>query len=210
MLGNPPPNDPRSLWQSQTEGGQPMPEMAANISDQARTWERRFHVRNIREYIGLALIVVIFGGIAWNVYGRPLTFAGSLLIVAAALWGAYRIRARGTYQSAPLGATTAEYVAHLREELERQRDLLRSIGRWYNRPYVPGVILTLLGAVLERPHASSGPLHAWVVAGIAALACAAVFVGIALLNRAAARLLQRRIDALTMGGSGEPTSGSPG
>jgi hypothetical protein len=76
----------------------------------------------------------------------------------------------------------------LRAELIRQRDLLRSVWGWYLLPFVPGLLLILVGVALERPERRD-----WLAPGIVA---AVTFVGIGLLNQRVARKLQRRLDDL--------------
>jgi hypothetical protein len=76
-----------------------------------------------------------------------------------------------------------------RGELERQRDLLQGVWKWYLGPMIPGVILFYLGPVLAQPERASRAL--WPFA-----ATVVFFVLIGELNRHVARKFQARIDAL--------------
>jgi hypothetical protein len=92
-----------------------------------------------------------------------------------------------------LAATVEEEIASHRRQLERQRDLLAGIWRWYLGPLVPGLVLFAVSLPFEQSR--SGP-RAWIGTAVVLSIGAAVFVGIARLNRMAARQLQRKIDAL--------------
>ena len=74
-----------------------------------------------------------------------------------------------------------------RSELVRQRDLLRSVPRWYLGPFVPGLVLTLVGLWLANPGGS------WRV-GLGAAFVALVFAGVAWLNFRGARKLDEQIE----------------
>ncbi len=86
-----------------------------------------------------------------------------------------------------------------RQQLERQRDLLRGVWTWYLLPFVPGLAVfpfRLFRWTMKLPHA---PAHTRVIIATFALtaaACALVFFAIGKLNQWAARKLQREIDAL--------------
>ena len=86
-------------------------------------------------------------------------------------------------------------VAFRRRELERQRDLLRSIGLWYLGPLVPGVVLFNLGVIAPKVRVDH-PADWW--RGLPALAIMVVWFWVVIrVNRRAADHLQRSIDELT-------------
>jgi hypothetical protein len=76
-----------------------------------------------------------------------------------------------------------------RMQLERQRALLNSVWRWYLLPFVPGLLVLVVGAALEQ---RIGPQRA---AGFA-LGAIAVMIGGHVLNRRAAVRLQAYVDRL--------------
>jgi hypothetical protein len=76
-----------------------------------------------------------------------------------------------------------------RVQLERQRDLLHGVWRWYMLPFVPGFLVLLIGQALAQPARVS-----FVVAyGVLALCLG---VGLHALNRGAAARIQRALDRL--------------
>lgn len=107
------------------------------------------------------------------------------VVVAAVL----HRRGHAARQEPALHASTREVARWHLAELERQRELLSNVPRWYLGPFVPGVLVVLAGAWRASPE--QGPR-----VGLTALAMAAVFLGVAALNRRAARQLGERIDAL--------------
>jgi hypothetical protein len=95
-----------------------------------------------------------------------------------------------------LSASTADHLAFYRRQLERQRDLVASVSRWYLAPFVPGFLLCIVSNTIERPGPAGRGVLPWIAAAIALSVGALVFLGIAKLNRMAARKLQREIDTL--------------
>jgi hypothetical protein len=74
-------------------------------------------------------------------------------------------------------------------QLERQRELLHSVWRWYVLPFLPGFLVLLIGQALARPARVS-----FVVAyGVLVLI---VGVGVHALNRHGAARIQRTLDRL--------------
>lgn len=78
---------------------------------------------------------------------------------------------------------------HLRQRLERERKLLSTAWFWYVGPMVPGIALIYLGYWLSNPDNPTFPL----VAGGLTLV---FFIGVALVNRYAARKIEREIQNL--------------
>ena len=77
-----------------------------------------------------------------------------------------------------------------RRELERQRDLLRDIWRWYLGPFIPGLVVFVWGSVR---HVKGGQ---WVKAVPFGVLCVVFFWFVGRLNRRAADKLQRQIEEL--------------
>ena len=109
--------------------------------------------------------------------------------VAAVTFIVYHLHRYGSARVMPAEMGLTNCLQFHRAELERQRDLLRSVWKWYLAPLVPGMLLVYVGSALARPeHASRALL------GLAGTV--AVFVLIGDLNRRVANRLQARIDAL--------------
>ncbi len=83
-----------------------------------------------------------------------------------------------------------------REELIRQRDALRTVGRWYLAPFVPGMVLVMAGRWFQS-HAHGRSIETDHLIVLAVSAVMAVFMGFVwALNQWGARQLQKRIDEL--------------
>ena len=80
-------------------------------------------------------------------------------------------------------------MAIYRRELERQRDLLRTVTWWYLLPLLPAMVVLMLGQAIMR----SQPAPALRGFGFVLL----LGVLIRQLNQRGARKLQRKIDRLT-------------
>ena len=75
--------------------------------------------------------------------------------------------------------------------MERQRDVVKNVWRWYLAPLVPGfVVYTVAYALAFRRPAS------WAGLALLDVIIAAVFFGVWKMNMRAARCLQRKIDEL--------------
>ncbi len=185
MASQPPDDDVIRLWQAQTDGG---PVMVSDIRAKAAKFESGIRWRNLLEYGAAVVVVTGYARILWtspNVLAR----AGAFLIILATLYVVYRIYVRGSVSTMPGNMALTTCLDFHRAQLLRQRDLLRSIWTWYLLPFVPGLLVLLIG------RAAADPGRAPRVA-ISAIVCVMVFLGIGRLNERAARRLDREIEAL--------------
>jgi hypothetical protein len=179
----------QKLWKEQER--QPMELTVDQISRKADSFQRTIRWRNIREYAASALVIAFFGWYAVVAHTALMRMACAA-VIAAAIYVAYYLRKHGS-ATPELAASTVDHLASHRRQLERQRDLLRSIWRWYLGPLVPGLVLFAISIPIEQSRFGRGP---WITAAIILVSGAVVFGGIAWLNRVGARQLQRQIDAL--------------
>ena len=189
-------NTVKNIWQSQP--GESMKISLAELQRKAKKLESRVQWRNVREYAASAIVIVAFGYYIFK-FHDPLIRLGCVLVVAGTLFMVYTLHQRGAAQTVPAEMGLRPSLEFHRRELERQRDLLRSVWTWYLLPFVPGLSVFLVGlfrTTMQQPNAAA---HAGTIVaayGLAAAGCAAVFVGIGKLNEWGARKLQREIDAL--------------
>jgi len=176
-------DDLQNLWQSQ------QPESfritLEQVRAQALKLQRRVRFRNIREYLASAFIVVLFTWMAITP-ADPIRRAGSILIVAGALYIIWHLHKWGS--SREVAGNCLEFH---RRELERQRDLLSGIWRWYLGPMIPGLLVICVAGLRDR----RGAGHTWFVI-VYMVVCALFFYGVGWLNQQGARRLQRQIDEL--------------
>jgi hypothetical protein len=182
--------DAREAWQQQ-----PPEAIRLSIEDvrrQARTFGRQVAWRNAREYVAAALAAAQLAAIFWRA-SDTFVRIGAASIVVGLFYVMWRLNARGRSRrpAAELGETPG--LEFLKQNLARQRDLLRNVGRWYLGPLLPGVVILFIATVRANPPASSGA--AWPV-GAAAAVIALVFLAIWRVNVRAAKTLQARIDEL--------------
>jgi len=184
MPNDPNLNDPRNLWQNQE-----VERMTITLEDvrrKAARMERRIYWRNLREYVAGIIVIAAFGATFSRFRGWQLV--PSLLLIAGTINVMFQIHRRTATRSLPVDADlNASLDFHIRE-LERQRDALRTVWRWYLLPFAPGLAAELLASGFER--GVTRPLIASFVA------FALMFVWIWKLNESAARKLDRRIQEL--------------
>jgi len=171
-------NDIGNLWQ-----GQETEKMTITLDEirfKATRFERRIHWRNMREYMAAAVVVAIFAANAWRQHGWDRL--PPLLLIAGTLYSMFELSRRGA-NAMPAEAGMTACLDFYRRELERQRDALRSVWRWYLLPLVPGLAATLI--------VSRGIAVAKLIA-IAAL-FALVLGGVWGVNQWAAKKLERKI-----------------
>jgi hypothetical protein len=162
------------------------------IRRRAARFQCRIWWRNAREYAGAAIVVAVFGYYVKCV-PFPLARAGSLLTIAGALYVAWQLHRRASSENAPAAAAFEDCLGFHRRGLERQRDALASIWRWYLGPLIPGLAVFIAGTAIAEPL----PIRYRFLS--AALMFAIVAVGfwlVAMLNRSGARNLQTQIDEL--------------
>ena len=183
-------DDLKQLWQQQHTEGVRM--SLEQIQSNATSFQRTIRRRNAREYAA-ALLVVLFFAWRFSHTSDMLMRVSFGLLIASAIYVAWQLHAKGSVQPLPKEAGLLSYLEFQRRELERQRNLLRSIWRWYLGPMIPGLAVLLVAVARTHPgHLNRpGPLVA-----LNALVFAAAFFAIAQLNRRAARKLQHRIDEL--------------
>jgi hypothetical protein len=179
-----------NVWQAQGSASAPL------TLEELRKKGDRFHSqiarRNFREYLVAALLVPYFARCAW-ITPLPLMRVGNGLMIAGLLYMAYQLHRRAAAADAPAEMAWKTCVAFHRAELERQRDALSGVWKWYLGPMVPGMATILAaGCMATFPRSTA--------AGMLTLACGgAAAVGLwwmGRVNRKAAAGIQRQIDAL--------------
>jgi hypothetical protein len=200
MTPDEPAHDPsdalRRAWQGQPA---PAPPTLDDVRRRAQRFTRRISMRNAREFVAGAVVIPLF--VAEIVRGgfNGLVDVGNVLIVAGCAYVLYRMHQWGRAQALPAELGMVDALSFHRAEVVRQRDLLTSVWRWYLLPFMPGMVVTLVGRAVERPALWNRALGTLV----GALALAAF---LAWLNRRAAGRLQRDIDALDRLASGRESS----
>lgn len=189
-------SDMTKVWKNQPVG---LVEISlGEIHRRAQKFEKQVWWRNLREYVACAIVVASFGYLL-SVSDSALIRTGCGLMIAGTLFVAYTLHKRGYARTVPAELVLHTCVDFHRKELQRQRNLLRGVWSWYLLPFVPGMIVFLIGLLqvtMEQPNASA---HAGVIVATFALTgvgCAIVFVGVGMLNQWGARKLQREIDTL--------------
>lgn len=190
-MSNRPPTDLQALWQGQpVEPTRLSPE---EIRAKATRFQRTIRFRNLREYVAAGVVVVVFAGYASGAQ----TWLGKLgpaLVALGTLFVTFQLYTRAGAKPLPgEEGTTESCVRFHRAELERQRDMLRTVSRWYLAPLVPGLVLMFVDRFVQA--AAKGGVAVAVAAGAVVLTTL-VFAGIAWLNAVAAKKLDREIAAL--------------
>ena len=179
-----PPDNLKNLWQSQNV--EPTLMSLEELRRKAEEFQKRIRHRNLREYVASVVVLAIFSYFLWRFPAMRL--AGSL-ILAGTLYMMYQLHTKGAAKVVPESLALDTCLAFHQRELERQRDLLRDVWKWYLLPFVPGLI-----AIVAARLPSTG-----LIRGLPfILFCAAVFYFLWWLNKRAADKLQRQIDELNL------------
>jgi len=152
----------------------------------ANRFERRIHWRNLREYGAGFLVIPIFA--ARLRYQGGWHMVSPLLLIAGMLYVMFQIHLRAA-KPLPGDAGRTAYLEFHRRELERQRDALRSVWRWYLLPLVPGLVAGIIDTALARRGMGA--------AAFFGLVCAIIFAGVCKLNDNAAGKLDKEIENLS-------------
>ena len=179
-----------ALWQGSEPALAPLP--LDEIKRQAGRFGDAVRRRNRREYVATALVVAVFAFYA-AIFAEPLVKLGSLLIIAGALVVAWQL-ARRTSRPDP-DAEAEDVSGYYRARLVREEHMLARVGRWYLAPFVPGLLLFLLGQA--KASGMGGSLVFLLVVAFQLL----VFGSIWILNRRAAAMLRARIARIDRAGT---------
>lgn len=194
MANEPASVDMKDVWQSQA--AEPIKMSSAELRQRSQKLNKKVVRRNIREYLAAAIVVAVMAYDFWKVHELLLRI-GSGLIIAGALYIVYQLHARGSAKVMPPEAGLQTCLEFHTKELERQRDLLRSVWSWYILPVVPGVIIFMLGGTIPGAGAIPGHIgHALAIFGIRLAFVFSVFFAVWKLNQRAAKRLQLKIDTL--------------
>jgi len=141
------PDDLRNLWRDQPLENQRMP--LDEIRARASRFERRISRRNLREYAGGLLAVAIYGFSIWKQH-NPVMRAGSAMVIAGVLFVMWQLYRRGGASQLPADLGFLASLELHRRQLIQQRDLLRTVFRWYIAPIIPGLIVVVIASVPGR------------------------------------------------------------
>jgi len=182
------------LWLASTE---PPPRVdPSTLQRAAKRLRRRVLIRNLSEWGAAAGLVAFCVTRIWEVE-RLLARLGFLGMALAALYVSFELHRRGRVAASPASSSTESYRRAHVGALERQAQLLESVWRWYLLPLVPGITLVHLDAAfagLARSGAQATII--WLVSAASLLFTIGIFLGVAALNRRAARALRRELLAL--------------
>jgi Flp pilus assembly protein TadB len=182
-----PPDHFKNLWQSQNV--EPIQMSLEELRRKAEEFQKTIRNRNLREYVAAAVVLVAF---SWFLWRFPLLRLGCILILAGTLYVMYQLHTKGSAKVVPEALALDNCLAFHKRELERQRDLLRDVWKWYLLPFVPGLFAIVADPLLRLPPAS------WLRVWPFILVCAAMFYLVWRLNKTAADKLQRQIDELDL------------
>ena len=187
MANESPPNDRlKAVWQNQPSEGMRM--SIEEIHRRAGKFQKKINWRNAREYVAALVVIVIFGFDFWHT-SDALARVAFGMIIAGTRYVMWQHQKRGASRSQPAEMGLASGLQFYRQELKRQRDLVRSVASWYLGPMVPGLV------VLMVARARTNPGHLRPI-GLSSALIALIFVSAWWLNQRAARRLQSRIDEL--------------
>jgi hypothetical protein len=135
MTNKTPPNqDMRNVWQNQELEGIRM--SINEIRQKAGRFQKTILRRNGREYVAALVVVLFLGFNLWRTTDL-LIQTGFGLEIAGILYVVWQLHRKGSSRSVPAEMGLASCLEFHRSELERQRDLLRSVWRWYLGPWFP-------------------------------------------------------------------------
>jgi hypothetical protein len=181
-------DDLRNLWQKQ-EAEEVKMISVDELRVKAAKFQSRIRWRNLREQAACLFVVAAFGAMSWKT-PQTVPRIGFALIIAGAIYVAWHIQKWGSAKVLPADLGRANCVGFYRDELERQRNLLRSIWKWYLGPLIPGMSLLVIYGIWVAP-----PDRRWFPISYA-VAAAALFWLVGWLNQRAARRLEGQITEL--------------
>jgi hypothetical protein len=180
-------DDPRSLWQNQEV--EEMKFSAEELRAAAAKFQGRIRRRNVREYLAALAVIAIFGRLLWET-SDTIERIGFALVIAGSIYYIWHLWKWGSAKFPPSEMGHADCVRFYRGELERQRDLVRSVWKWAIGPIIPGLAVGLIYGI-----ATTAPNRRWYPI-LSTVAVAAVLATVGWLNQRAAHRLNGRIAEL--------------
>jgi hypothetical protein len=163
-----------------------------DVRNKASRFERRIHWRNVREYVAGVVCIVLFTSQLRHLHGWRLS--PPLLLIAGGIYVMFQIHRRGSARKVPANVGIMATLEVHRLELERQRDALRSVWRWYMLPFQPGF---LAAAAVGAADKGIGFAFRYLVGLV--IVCALIWW----LNERAARMLDEKIQEVKAMEAGE-------
>jgi hypothetical protein len=188
MNNESPNNRIQEIWQCQPVEGLRM--SADEIRKNAGKFEKKIWWRNVREYAASVLATVLVAQSFVKSHDVLFRVAFAMLIAGLA-YLSYQLHRRASVRTMPADLGTANSLQFHRSELERQRDFVGHVWRWYLGPLVPGLVAFSLASAMADPSGQS-LVRLALVDSVLAFALILVWR----LNVRAARCLQRRIEEL--------------
>jgi len=185
-----PSDDICNVWQSQGSGKAPL--TLEELRKKGEKFRSTIVRRNFWEYLAAGAMAPLFGYWAW-VTPVPSMRVGNALVVGGLLYMAYQLHRRAAASDAPAELAWNACVAFQRAQLERQRDALAGVWKWYLGPLVPGLaVVTAAPCIDAWRHSIVGGMLSSISVGIVAL----VLWLVGRVNQKAAAAIQRQIDEL--------------
>ena len=174
--------DPRGLWQQQNVSASGMtPEevrrASAALERQAKWREWRVYLASLI-WMPLMGILILHNTDSWVRWGQALILYGGLVAIWEQAW----------HSPAHSRVEGPDFIDAWRIQLERERERLRSMQRWQLVPYLPGVVLVIVGAARHGAQAS------WFVLNVGGLVL--LYAWLRWLKGRAIRRLEDQLDAL--------------
>jgi len=144
-----PPNDIRKVWQKQKPEGIRM--SVEEIRKKAVRFERKVFWENALNYlVGFAGVALLSLCLIWHSLGALVRLGFGLILVALLymLWHTHR---QSPFRRVPPEIGTVSCFEFHRRELERRRDLHRTVWRWSLGPAIPGLLVFMAGVAHMSP-----------------------------------------------------------
>ncbi|MBK8197801.1 MAG: hypothetical protein IPK75_05470 [Acidobacteria bacterium] len=182
----------QSLWTQQAQA--PFSMTTADLARRSARFQSTIRRRNITEYAAAALVIGVFGWMAWLI-PVPAVKAGAVLVSLGALYVCWKLHVLAGAGVPDAAVPLADFH---RTELLRQRSALASVWKWYLAPFVPGILVFIGGVAFAED--TGLPLSAGLMLfATSAGFVAAIFAAIWWLNQRAVAALDREIAALDVG-----------
>lgn len=139
-------NPPFPQWTAQNSDAQFA--MPGAFASKASKFEQRIRRRNWFEYAAGVVVIAVFASVAWltsDVATPIMTTAWVAAIIGVMVVMVNLARFGSNLERKP----ELDCRTHLRVQLARQRDALKSISWWYLGPLVPGVALIHIARAYE-------------------------------------------------------------
>lgn len=183
----------QALWKSQHQ--EPVLPEINDVRQRANGFQSVIRRRNLGEYVAACLVIVLFSRTVL-ISDNLIEKLGAAMIMLAATYVCYKLHSIAKAKTTAEVDMAVSLIEFHRLELQRQHSALVSVWKWYLAPFLPGLLVFILGSHLSNASSGGSSATLW-KSLVSVTVVGVVFCFIHWLNQREASKIARKIRELT-------------